>query len=71
MTTNGKSTVRRALITGLSGQDGSFLAELLLEKGYSVPPTSLVRGRSTRRGRAHVVRWDLDRVAHILAPNAT
>ena len=32
---------RRALITGLSGQDGSFLAELLLEKGYAV--TGLVR----------------------------
>lgn len=27
---------RRALITGLSGQDGSFLAELLLGKGYDV-----------------------------------
>jgi GDPmannose 4,6-dehydratase len=27
---------RRALITGISGQDGSFLAELLLEKGYEV-----------------------------------
>lgn len=27
---------RRALITGVSGQDGSFLAELLLEKGYEV-----------------------------------
>ena len=27
---------RRALITGITGQDGSFLAELLLEKGYWV-----------------------------------
>lgn len=27
---------KRALITGVSGQDGSFLAELLLEKGYAV-----------------------------------
>jgi GDPmannose 4,6-dehydratase len=27
---------RRALITGITGQDGSFLAELLLEKGYEV-----------------------------------
>ena len=27
---------RTALITGLSGQDGSYLAELLLEKGYTV-----------------------------------
>ena len=27
---------RRALITGISGQDGSYLSELLLEKGYEV-----------------------------------
>jgi len=25
-----------ALITGITGQDGSYLAELLLEKGYEV-----------------------------------
>jgi GDPmannose 4,6-dehydratase len=25
-----------ALITGIAGQDGSYLAELLLEKGYNV-----------------------------------
>ena len=37
---------RRALITGLTGQDGSFLAELLLEKGYSV--SGLVRGGPAR-----------------------
>jgi GDPmannose 4,6-dehydratase len=34
--------VKRALITGISGQDGSYLAELLLEKGYEVH--GLVRG---------------------------
>jgi GDPmannose 4,6-dehydratase len=33
---------RRALITGISGQDGSYLSELLLEKGYDVH--GLVRG---------------------------
>ena len=27
---------KRALITGITGQDGSYLAELLLGKGYSV-----------------------------------
>ena len=27
---------RRALITGITGQDGSYLAELLLSKGYEV-----------------------------------
>ena len=36
------SEPRRALITGISGQDGSFLAELLLERDYAV--TGLVRG---------------------------
>jgi GDPmannose 4,6-dehydratase len=29
-------TQRRALVTGITGQDGSYLAELLLEKGYEV-----------------------------------
>jgi GDPmannose 4,6-dehydratase len=29
-------TERRALITGITGQDGSYLAEFLLEKGYTV-----------------------------------
>ena len=29
-------TVKRALITGITGQDGSYLAEFLLEKGYEV-----------------------------------
>jgi GDPmannose 4,6-dehydratase len=33
---------RRALITGISGQDGSYLAELLLSKGYEV--FGVVRG---------------------------
>jgi GDPmannose 4,6-dehydratase len=33
---------RRALVTGLTGQDGSFLAELLLAEGYAV--TGVVRG---------------------------
>src|ERR1700761_4574491 len=27
---------RRALVTGISGQDGSFLSELLLDRGYEV-----------------------------------
>lgn len=36
------TTAPSALITGVSGQDGSFLAELLLDKGYAV--TGVVRG---------------------------
>lgn len=35
----------RALITGITGQDGSYLAELLLEKGYEV--FGMVRRSST------------------------
>ena len=36
---------RRAFITGITGQDGSYLAELLLNKGYEVH--GLVRRSST------------------------
>ncbi|MEZ5341722.1 MAG: GDP-mannose 4,6-dehydratase [Acidimicrobiales bacterium] len=45
---------RRALITGLTGQDGSYLAELLLEKGYEV--AGMVRRSST---------LNFERIAHI------
>ena len=38
-------TQQRALITGITGQDGSYLAELLLEKGYEVH--GMVRRSST------------------------
>jgi GDPmannose 4,6-dehydratase len=59
------TTGRRALITGLTGQDGSFLAELLLEKGYRV--VGLVRpdardglGASEHvRSQIELVRGDL------------
>lgn len=37
--------MKRALITGVTGQDGSYLAELLLEKGYEVH--GIVRRAST------------------------
>ncbi len=38
-------SARRALITGVTGQDGSYLAELLLDKGYDVH--GMVRRSST------------------------
>ncbi len=38
---------RSALITGITGQDGSYLAELLLEKGYEVH--GMVRRSSTEK----------------------
>jgi GDPmannose 4,6-dehydratase len=45
---------RRALITGITGQDGSYLAELLLAKGYDV--IGMVRRSST---------VTFERIAHI------
>ena len=46
---------KRALITGISGQDGAYLARLLLSKGYEV--TGIVR-RSSHSGVAdHRLRW--------------
>jgi len=45
--------VKRALITGVTGQDGSYLAELLLEKGYEV--YGMIRRSSDYRERiAHL-----------------
>lgn len=46
--------MKRALITGITGQDGSFLAELLLEKGYEVFGT--IRRSSS---------FNTDRIDHI------
>jgi GDPmannose 4,6-dehydratase len=46
--------VPRALITGITGQDGSYLAELLVEKGYEVH--GMVRRSSMER---------LDRIEHL------
>lgn len=46
--------MKRALITGITGQDGSYLAELLLGKGYHV--AGLVRRSST---------LNFERIAHI------
>jgi GDPmannose 4,6-dehydratase len=45
---------RSAFITGITGQDGSYLAELLLEKGYEVH--GMVRRSSTER---------FDRIEHL------
>lgn len=39
------NTPKKALITGITGQDGSYLAELLLEKGYEVH--GIIRRAST------------------------
>jgi len=46
---------RRALITGITGQDGSYLAELLLDKGYEV--CGMVRRSSTE---------NFERIAHLV-----
>ena len=46
--------MKKALITGITGQDGSYLAELLLEKGYEVH--GVVRRSSTE---------NFERIAHL------
>ncbi len=46
--------MKRALLTGITGQDGSYLAELLLEKGYEVH--GIVRRSSTET---------FERIAHL------
>jgi GDPmannose 4,6-dehydratase len=48
------TSARRALITGITGQDGSYLAEFLLDQGYQV--VGLVRRSST---------LNFERIAHI------
>jgi len=48
--------MKTAFITGIAGQDGSYLTELLLEKGYRV--TGIIRRHST-------VETQRDRVSHI------
>jgi GDPmannose 4,6-dehydratase len=48
--------LKKALITGITGQDGSFLAELLISKGYTVH--GIVRRAST---------FNTDRLDHIYA----
>ncbi len=50
--------MKRALVTGITGQDGSYLAELLLEKGYEVHgvvrrSSSMNRGRIDHLTHAH------------------
>ena len=47
---------KRALITGITGQDGSYLAELLLSKGYEVH--GIIRRAST---------FNTSRLEHIYA----
>jgi len=62
---------RRALITGITGQDGSFLAELLLHRGYEV--VGMVRSQTGDalglsehlRGRIQPVAGDLLRPASL------
>ena len=46
---------KRALITGITGQDGSYLAKLLLQKGYRV--FGLVRRSSTAENNELRLKW--------------
>jgi GDPmannose 4,6-dehydratase len=47
--------MKKAFITGITGQDGAYLAELLLNKGYDVH--GLVRRSSTSDVNDHRLRW--------------
>lgn len=59
---------RRALIVGVSGQDGAYLAELLLAKGYDVVGTSRDAGSTRFDGLARLgIRERVTRVS--MAPN--
>ncbi|MBE5852581.1 MAG: GDP-mannose 4,6-dehydratase [Lachnospiraceae bacterium] len=51
--------IKKALITGITGQDGSYLAEFLLEKGYEVH--GMVRRASTS---------NTSRIDHLIAENS-
>ena len=51
---------KRALITGITGQDGSYLAAFLLEKGYEVH--GMVRRSSTE---------SFERIEHLAEPHST
>jgi GDPmannose 4,6-dehydratase len=59
-------SARRALITGLTGQDGSFLAELLLEHGYEVlgtvrrPASEPLGSAEHLRDRVELIHADLE-----------
>ena len=65
MNSTANSTAKRALITGITGQDGSYLAEFLLEQGYQV--FGMVRRSSSEnferlencRDRVELVHGDL------------
>jgi GDPmannose 4,6-dehydratase len=57
--------VRRALITGITGQDGSYLAELLLAKGYEVHGL-IRRSSSFNTGRLDAVYNPEDPHRHLL-----
>ena len=40
--------MKKALITGITGQDGSFLAEFLLEKGYDAETDKMIVSVNSR-----------------------
>ena len=68
------TSLKTALITGITGQDGSYLAELLLEKGYQV------HGIKRRASSFNTTRIDhlyqdptrmLNKVSHHALPSTT
>lgn len=69
---------RRALVSGIGGQDGSYLAKLLLDKEYEVWGTSREAVSASRKNLAHLgieenvqvvqlSEWSIDRIEDVLA----
>jgi GDPmannose 4,6-dehydratase len=61
---------RTALVTGIGGQDGSYLAELLLDRGYEVFGTALSPPESLD-GRVQLVELELAEAIRELRPDET
>ena len=53
--------MKKAIVTGVTGQDGAYLTELLLEKGYTV--------YGTYRRTASVNFWRMDELGVTKHPN--
>ena len=56
-------TERTAILTGITGQDGAYLAELLLEKGYTVD--------GTFRRTSSVMFWRIEALGSTSTPTST
>ena len=61
---DGRFRVRTALITGITGQDGQYLAEVLHEEGYKV--YGLIKGQ--RNPKAEMINTEPVSYTHLTLP---